>query len=122
MGYDSSMRALTAFLLSLLLTVTSVTMAVARADEPMAGQTLTLCADGGTVTVTLDANGNPMPPHVHLCPDCLSAVGAATMPGPLVAPARPLTRATLLPLPQPRILASLARQTAHARDPPALFA
>ena len=115
------MRFLTALLLSLLLAVTSVTMAVARGQEPM-GQTLTLCTEDGTTTVTLDANGNPVSAHVHLCPDCLSAVTSADLPGPLALPARPLGRATLLPLPQPRILASLARQTAHARDPPAFLA
>lgn len=50
-------------------------MAVARGQMPM-GATMTLCSQGQAVTVTLDANGNPITTPPHLCPDCLSAVAA----------------------------------------------
>lgn len=111
------MRALTALLLSLLLAVTSVTMATARGEAPI-GQTMTLCSEGGTITVTLDANGNPVAPHAHLCPDCLSAVLAANLPAPLAIPTRPLTKAAALPLPTTLRLAGLAHRPGNARAPP----
>ena len=69
------MRSLSALLLSLVLALASVSMAVARGQMPM-GATMTLCSQGQAVTVTLDANGNPITTPPHFCPDCLSAVAA----------------------------------------------
>ena len=79
------MRALTALLLSLVLAVASVSMAVARGQAPM-GETVALCVDGNAVTVTLDANGNPVSAPPHLCPDCLGAVTAFDLPAALSLP------------------------------------
>lgn len=115
------MRALNALLLSLLLAVTSVTTAVARGQEPM-GLTLTLCSEGEARTVTLDASGNPVSAHEHHCPDCLSGLVALDLPAPLPAPARPLTRATSLALPQPVQAASAPQTPSRARGPPVFFA
>jgi hypothetical protein len=115
------MRALNALLLSLLLAVTSVTTAVARGQEPM-GLTLTLCSEGVAQTVTLDANGNPVAPHEHHCPDCLSGLLALDLPAPLPPLARPLTRAAALALPQPIQAASAPRTPSRARGPPVFSA
>lgn len=72
------MRLIVSLFLTLVLAVTSVTQAVARGQE--AGITeMVICAGGTTMTVSLDAQGNPVfAPH-H-CPDCLQAAGVGAMP------------------------------------------
>ena len=70
------------------------------------GITVELCADAGTVTVTLDPAGRPVMPH-RRCPLCLAAQDMTLAPGPAAwsrparaaqaapqAPAEPLPRAT----------------------------
>lgn len=84
------LRRALAVLLVLMLSVTSVTAAVARGQ--MAGAVdLVICAGGGVATVTLDAAGQPVT-RVHHCPVCTAA--SASMEG-AAAPAvlRPETRA-----------------------------
>lgn len=114
------MRAIIALFLSVVLALGSVSMAVAHGQMPM-GATITICTEGGTSDITLDASGNPVSPGMHLCPDCLSASAAAlpdaggTLPEP-VATSRPAVFATPVSL--------LPRQSPHtplARGPPALF-
>lgn len=117
------MRWLTALLLSLLLAVTSVTMAVARLAEPMApGLTLTLCSDQGTVEVALDANGNPVPPHQHLCPDCLAGHAAFDLPPAAGQPNPPKAQSARIALPNPSHLAGRPAPASSARAPPARLA
>lgn len=112
------MRSLSALLLSLVLALASVSMAVARGQMPM-GATMTLCSQGQAVTVTLDANGNPITTPPHLCPDCLSAVAAldlASAPD-LSAPDHALRLPASFDTPTPR---RDAPQVAfQARGPPA---
>lgn len=104
-------RALSATFLALVLAVTSVTLAVARAEAAgrMPGVAeVVICADGMAMTVMVDAAGNPVAPHAHHCPDCLLALAApdADAPGAGMAPAvsrplaplRPATAAPFRPL------------------------
>lgn len=72
------LRALSALFLSLILSMTSVTMAVARAQAPVAGE-ITICSGYGIVTISVDAEGNPTGP-VHPCPDCLAGLVLAPAP------------------------------------------
>ncbi len=57
------------FSLALLIAVTSQQMAMARGMARDASGQVILCTGQGVVTVTLDAQGEPMGP-VHICPDC----------------------------------------------------
>lgn len=85
-----TLRAISGLLVAIVLSLTSVTMVVARAQSAGSMQ-LELCdAHGGTATVTVDASGNPIA-DPHHCPDCLSAT-AAPGDAPATAPARPVTR------------------------------
>lgn len=112
------MRMLTALFLSLVLAVASVSMAVARGQAPMAG-TIELCTEDGVVSVVLDAKGNPVAPHVHLCPDCLSAATAFDLPVPVNLPA-PVNTARALRFAHLALILAGSRPVApHARGPPA---
>lgn len=85
-----TLRVLSGLFLALVLSLTSVTMAVAR-GQMIGAITVELCADHGAgATITLDAQGNPVETVLH-CPDCLVATPA---PGgaPVTVPARPVTR------------------------------
>ena len=61
------------------LALTSVSLAVARVQAPMAGWA-ELCGTAGTTAV--DADGRPLGP-VHLCPDCIAAFAVADLATPL---------------------------------------
>lgn len=74
-----------AFLLALLVAITSQEVAAARGHV---GQQVVLCTGGGLVTVTLDENGDPTGP-AHFCPDGVgnfvaTATAAPLPPAPLV--------------------------------------
>lgn len=113
------MRAFFALMLSLVLAFASVSMAVARGQEPM-GDAIALCLDGTAVTVTLDADGNPISALTHLCPDCLSAATTFDLPQP-VGLSAPVWRET-----QTDAVPAAARSYIHtaitpaARGPPVL--
>jgi hypothetical protein len=62
--------------LALCLALTSVSLAVARVQAPMA-RWVDLCGAGGPMAI--DADGRPVGP-VHLCPDCIAAFAVADMP------------------------------------------
>lgn len=114
------MRALFALFLSFVLAIGSVSMAVAHGQMPM-GDTITICTEGGTTSITLDANGNPVSPALHLCPDCLSAT-SATLPDAESGPSLPATQgrpAEFVEAPSQK--ARGARLTPPARGPPVLF-
>jgi hypothetical protein len=70
------LKPILALALCLIVLATSVTSAVAR-GQMATGQMMQLCANGATVTVMMDAQGNPVDP-VHPCPDCLAV--AASLP------------------------------------------
>ncbi len=69
-------RSLTAILLSLLIIVTSGSLAIARGQPDAAGQ-IVLCTGYGPQTVSVDQNGQPIAP-AHMCPDCALSYFDAT--------------------------------------------
>ena len=78
-------------LLSVILSLglSTVGFGVARGHAPAAGQ-MVICTGHGIVTVTIDADGNPVTTQT-LCPDAaLSALAATPSPSAeVVAPERP---------------------------------
>jgi hypothetical protein len=111
------MRSFFALILSSVLAVTSVTAAIAHGQAPT-GLDMTICIEGGTTTITLDANGNPVPGGNHLFLDCLGGVTAIDLPAPLALLSAPVSRAAALPLPPAHILNGIFARPGHARDPP----
>lgn len=108
--------AITAWLLALVLALTSVTATVARAQAAGATE-MVICSGLGITTITVDAEGNPTGP-MHDCPLCLAAMGAALLPALPVAD-RPLSRG--LRIDRPADVAGWVRPAPAplARGPPA---
>lgn len=103
-----------ALILALILALAAQTAAVARTQAP--GMEMTLCTGDGPVTVTLDAQGNPVAPSHH-CPACILAPSlppTATAPGQPPHSLRPLSPA------QAAVLAvrGPSHPTPPARAPP----
>jgi len=71
--------------LALLIAVTSQQMAMARGMAKDASGQVILCTGQGLVTVTLDAQGNPLNEGapLHICPDCALAL-MATVDAPIL--------------------------------------
>ena len=109
------MRSVLSILLSLILVVTSHSMALARtADQPQ-GQ-MVICSGEDTFVVYIDADGQPLPAS-HLCPDCALQALPATMP-PILALARTLS-ATVVSTPDEVVPDNRAAYSrALARAPP----
>ena len=104
------MRVIIGLVLSVLLSLTSVTMAMARVQIAGSMQ-ITICSGDGThYEITLDANGNPIDVPHH-CPDC----AAATAPPPVAtAPdlAQPMARSA------PQVCALVLPDTVQAPPVP----
>ncbi len=105
-----------ALILALILALASQTVAVARTAMSAPGMEMTLCTGDGPVTVTLDAQGNPVAPSHH-CPACILALllpPTATAPGQPPHSLRPLSpaQAALLAVRGP------SHTTPPARAPP----
>jgi hypothetical protein len=73
-------RPLAGLLLALCLALTSVSLAIARAQPPMA-EWVEICGDRAEGPVAVDAEGRPVGP-VHLCPDCIAAFAYADLAVP----------------------------------------
>lgn len=110
------------YLLALLLIVSSITMAVAR-GQMASGSEMVICSGFGEISVTLDADGNPVTSvpqsTAYPCPDCLCGLTAALRADP---PA--IMRLAITGRPQ-KIAASRAAVSqdllpAQARGPPLL--
>ncbi len=109
-------RPLIGLFLALCLALTSVSLAVARVQAPMAGW-LELCGTAGPVAV--DADGRPVG-AVHLCPDCIAAFAVADLASPQPI-ALPPSAYRLLSLAQVRpSQRTMAVQAVEARGPPSL--
>ncbi len=106
-----------AFGLSLLLAVTSVTMAVARGQTRVAGE-IVICSGYGLTTISVDEFGNEVT-QVQICPDMALGLLAAVAHTPLIVE-RPAGRVSDLILVEPRLLHSRSFVTARARGPPVL--
>ncbi|MBC2834252.1 hypothetical protein [Paragemmobacter straminiformis] len=109
------LRAFVSLFLAVLLSLTSVTAAVARSQ--MAGATeLVVCAGSGTAEITLDATGAPIS-RPHHCPVC-TAASAGIVAGVAPQVQRPVTRSEpqvcAMPLPD----AGAGAPVPSARGPP----
>lgn len=102
-------------LLALLLGLTSQSLATAR-GETRIGEAVVICSGEGFVSVTLDAEGNPVGP-AHLCPDMVLAFFAAMDMPPVTLPQRE-GRTEKAVLPPGRAAAAQAAPAANARAPP----
>ncbi len=70
-------RGISALFLSLVLALTSLSMAVARGQgRQIAGEEIVICTGVGITTITVDANGNPVK-TIHMCPDAMMQMAAA---------------------------------------------
>jgi len=98
--------------LSIVVALTSVSLAQARHYDGR-GLQMVLCTDHGYQTITIDAQGNPVP-ITHPCPDCVAAMAAQDLPLLAVLPA-PLQVGQLI------AFAAFARD-ANGRSPPPAFA
>jgi len=83
------LRLLSSLCLALILSLTSVTAAVAHMRAAGAMQIVICGTPGVEEVVTLDAYGDPMP-VMHHCPDCLTVVAGMSPDAPQVA--RPMGR------------------------------
>ena len=83
------LRLLSSLCLALILSLTSVTAAVAHMRAAGAMQIVICGTPGVEEVVTLDAFGDPMP-VMHHCPDCLTVVAGMSPDAPQVA--RPMGR------------------------------
>lgn len=102
-----------AFVLALLVALTSQELAAARGHV---GQEVVLCTGGGLVTVTLDENGKPTGP-AHFCPDGVGNFIATATALPAIDP--PLVRiGQLTQAPNPEGRAQPVHIAYPARGPP----
>ena len=111
-----SLHCVVVLLLALLLGLTSQSLATAR-GQTRVGEAVVICSGDSFVTVTLDAQGNPVGP-AHLCPDMVLAFFAAMDLSEVALPQRE-GRTERAALPPGRIAASRHAPTANARAPPA---
>lgn len=109
-------RTIIIYALSAVLALTSISHAQARHYDGN-GLQMVLCTAHGYQTITIDAQGNPVP-VTQPCPDCVAAMAAQDLPILVVLPV-PLQTGQLI------AFASFARgatgtrpPTAFARGPP----
>lgn len=109
-------------LLALLLIVSSITMAVAR-GQMASGSEMVICSGYGVISVTLDADGNPVAPApqktAYPCPDCLCGLTAALQADPPASP-RLATNGRPQKITATRAAVSQDLLPAQARGPPLL--
>lgn len=110
-------RVLSALVLSLVLAVTSVTLAVSRGQAAGLSE-MVICSDGAAVTVTVDAQGNPVE-RPHHCPDCLVQAAADWSAPPVIAAPATLSRLRFA-LPARPDVAERTSPNPAARGPPTL--
>jgi len=107
-------RPLVALVLTLALAISSAGFAAARAHPGFAGW-MDLCAGSESVTVAVDAAGQPLKPR-QSCPDCVSGP-VATVPPSVVVP-RPVTGGNALRSDVNVVRLTRAAPLAQARGPP----
>ncbi|MDZ7710789.1 MAG: hypothetical protein U5K36_12535 [Roseovarius sp.] len=109
------LRGITTLGLCLFLTLTSVTLAVARGAPGPVG-VMVICTGEGLSRLVVDTDGQPVPPP-HICPDCLLAFHATAPNDPLPAPhTAPVTARA--PFAHARHAAAATRPMMLARAPP----
>ncbi len=84
------MRTISAFILSLALALTGLSMAVARGQgQPEAAGQIVICTGVGITTITIGPDGAPVK-AIHMCPDAMMQMVATFTPppAPLARPVR----------------------------------
>lgn len=110
------MRKTAALVLTLAMVLTSISMAVARGQNPDIGTEMVICTGVGMTTVTIGPDGEPVE-TTHICPDSLS-IFAATFALPALVQPEPRLLAHLSPSVSAPHRAAEAL-TPSARGPPA---
>jgi len=106
------------FRLALILILFAGSVLMAPSRGVMAGVSqIEVCSDSGTETLTLDARGMPVGPHVA-CPDCLLCVAMAPLPETGAALPGRVARPVTHPLPRAVMGAGVLAIHPTARDPP----
>lgn len=78
-GYLTPMyRSMNALVLSLVLVLTSYSMAVARGQSPDVGTEMVICTGVGMITMTIGSDGEPVE-TAHICPDAMSLFATALL-------------------------------------------
>jgi hypothetical protein len=94
----------------------AIAVARAQAAGPQ-GQDVVICSGYGVVSITVDADGNPIMP-VHPCPDCIAGLAAVLVPFGL-SNVVPLALARFVPDQKPETwLVLRPLYFAQARGPP----
>lgn len=106
------------FTLALLIAVTSQQMAMARGMARDASGQVILCTGDGVITVTLDAQGEPME-TVHICPDCALTLMAFT-DAPIIVESTVVYIQTLAQTPVSTLQIPAVPTRTQARGPPLL--
>ena len=112
----ASLRSYLAALLALVMVLTSQTMAVARGMELPSGE-MVLCIGDGSVTVYVDADGQPVDAP-HYCPDCAAAGSPAVLTPSFVPNLRPLGRGVAMRIDPGVVFTTGEAVPASARGPP----
>lgn len=110
------LRSYVTALMALVMVLTSHSMAEARGMMASASGEMVICTGSGPVTVTMDADGQPMSAP-HICPDCtmgLFDAGAAPFEPQVLA----LVGGERLVFAEAASLQELHRRRATARGPP----
>lgn len=111
-----TMRVFFGCLAALVLSLASVTAAVARGQ--MAGSyQMVVCAGADIATLTLDPRGVPVG-VVHHCPDCTAAAGLALLAVPVQVLLSGVTKGVPLDMAVVALRAGVAPFVAVARGPP----
>lgn len=110
-------RGLLSIVLILSLGLSSLGFGMARGQAPTAGK-MVICTGNGIVTISIDADGNPVESHT-LCPDAALSFWAAVTAPPLAAAPVQLASARL-DWPQDAVVTRPGHpRTRSARAPPA---
>lgn len=112
-------RMISALFLSVVLGLASFTMAAARAQSASIAGEITICSGYGVVSIAVDADGNPVG-TVHPCPDCLSGLHLADLPG-APATALPAQRSSRIARPHADALHTQSALQPKSRGPPVLI-
>lgn len=115
-GYLAGMlRSMTAFLLSLLLVLTSHSLAMARGKSPDVGTEMVICTGVGMITMTIGSDGEPVE-TAHICPDAVSIFATALMAQDMLA--QPYAMQWRAVLPDTVIMQPQETLSPSARGPP----
>ncbi len=109
------LRLINALFLSLMLALTSYSMAVARGQSPDIGTDMVICTGVGMVTITIGPDGEPVE-ATHICPDAMSIFAATMTPHDI--PAQPTALQWRVMVPDAALTQPQETLSPSARGPP----